>query len=716
MKRALWFSLLVVGCADGGVSAVDASRDGTTADTGADTTPDGGVDAGFDAGSDAGFDAGPGEVMTCGACEVTEDCADSFYCVDVGGGRACLPSCNPDIPSCPPRFNCVVDFMAGLPSAVCAPVGERCCVDGDEDLHGTGVGCLGIDCDDEDPETNESATEVCDAADNDCDGEVDDGDPAMLCIGGAHVATTVCETGGCQIATCEPGFGDCDTDATNGCEVSLDSPIDCGACATACAPMNATPDCGGGVCRIDRCGAGFGDCNSSAGDGCEVALDSTLNCGGCGIRCTVPSAVPGCDGSMCTIASCNPGFADCDGSPLNGCETSTTSNANCGGCGMVCAPSHGVGECSTGSCRITSCATGWDDCDGDPTNGCERNLRTLTDCGSCGAVCTRPGGMASCASGSCETTGCSPLLGDCNGVSADGCETSLATTSNCGGCGLACSIPGGTGSCPGGICTVNSCNPGVGNCDGFAANGCESPLNTLTNCGGCGVGCARANAGASCSTGSCRTGTCNAGFGNCDGNDANGCERALNTLTSCGGCGVACTIPNSAETCSSGSCSFVSCNTGFSTCDGNTSNGCEVGHAAVSGSCGAGTYVGAYDGDRSCGFICGSNTGWDNFATQTGRTSRWFRATIREDSDCPADIEHRIRLTSPPGADYDLYVYRACGTVVGSSTSTSANDEVILRINDSTGSSDTSDYFVEVRYYSGASCNSWTLNFDGHNC
>lgn len=55
-----------------------------------------------------------------------------------------------------------------------------------------------------------------------------------------------------------------------------------------------------------------------------------------------------------------------------------------------------------------------------------------------------------------------------------------------------------------------------------------------------------------------------AGFGNCDGNAANGCETHLNTPANCGGCGVVCTFPpNGAPVCepSTLSCSFI-CNTG----------------------------------------------------------------------------------------------------------------------------------------------------------
>src|SRR5690606_24054820 len=124
----------------------------------------------------------------------------------------------------------------------------------------------------------------------------------------------------------------------------------------------------------------------------------------------------------------------------------------------------------------------------------------------------------------------------------------------------------------------------------------------------------------------------------------NGCEAQLNTLSNCGGCGVSCNLANASESCSTGTCTLTSCTTGFANCDGSAANGCEVSHAGTA-TCGGAINLGTYDGDRSCGTICGSNTSWDQFASRTGRSSAWFRATIREDSACDADVEHRITLS-----------------------------------------------------------------------
>jgi hypothetical protein len=52
-------------------------------------------------------------------------------------------------------------------------------------------------------------------------------------------------------------------------------------------PNVANATCVGGVCTIQSCFAGFGDCNGSFADGCEVNLQTDKhNCGTCGRMCT----------------------------------------------------------------------------------------------------------------------------------------------------------------------------------------------------------------------------------------------------------------------------------------------------------------------------------------------------------------------------------------------------------------------------------------------
>ncbi|MCB9506262.1 MAG: putative metal-binding motif-containing protein [Myxococcales bacterium] len=57
--------------------------------------------------------------------------------------------------------------------------------------------------------------------------------------------------------------------------------------------------------------------------------------------------------------------------------------------------------------------------------------------------------------------------------------------SNCGGCGNACDSGTSTSACEAGLCVVDTCNAGRVDCDGDAANGCERATSSLNACGGC---------------------------------------------------------------------------------------------------------------------------------------------------------------------------------------------------------------------------------------
>jgi hypothetical protein len=98
------------------------------------------------------------------------------------------------------------------------------------------------------------------------------------------------------------------------------------------------------------------------------------------------------------------------------------------------------------------------------------------------------------------------------------------------GCLNLCENPHGTAECIDGVC-VPSCNSGYADCDSNPANGCETALNTLSNCGGCGVSCNMTHASASCSTGSCRLTACDYGYANCDSQENTGCETELMDVT-----------------------------------------------------------------------------------------------------------------------------------------------------------------------------------------
>jgi hypothetical protein len=166
------------------------------------------------------------------------------------------------------------------------------------------------------------------------------------------------------------------------------------------------------------------------------------NCGSCGTQCAAANGVAACSNSTCGLASCNAGYGNCDGTTANGCETSVSSNVNnCGSCGKQCTAAHGVAACSNSTCGLASCYSGYGNCDGIVANGCETLLLSnINNCGSCGTQCSAANGFAACSNGTCAISACYSGYANCNGNLSDGCETFIVNDpNNCGACGNQCS-------------------------------------------------------------------------------------------------------------------------------------------------------------------------------------------------------------------------------------------------------------------------------------
>jgi hypothetical protein len=163
-----------------------------------------------------------------------------------------------------------------------------------------------------------------------------------------------CAGGVCRVGSCNTGYADCDGDAANGCEVDTRSNArHCGRCDNLCSFSGAGAVCTAGSCQRTACETGRGDCDGNTGNGCETALATSVqHCGACGSPCAPPNATPSCQSGACRIGMCAAGFGDCDGSAANGCEVDTrTSLAHCGACGRGCtAPGNGDAVCTNGAC------------------------------------------------------------------------------------------------------------------------------------------------------------------------------------------------------------------------------------------------------------------------------------------------------------------------------------------------------------------------------
>ncbi len=522
----------------------------------------------------------------CGSC--TTACAPPNGAPSCVEGRCGVASCAGTFGDCDgdPANGCETELSMSVQH--CGTCGRGCRFD-----NATGVCAMGA-----------CAVTRCDEGFADCDGSPTNGCETRLADSLAHCgacgsacvrtqATGVCRAGACSLGACSAGFGDCDGDPANGCEASLDSLTHCGACGRSCAAANATEACVAGACAIARCNEGFADCDRSPTNGCEADLRTDVtSCGRCGAVCQLAHAVAACAAGRCAVARCDEGFADCDADPSNGCEVDLRADAlHCGACERVCTVPNAGAVCTAGRCARSTCNQDFADCDGDPSNGCEVNVRTNTaHCGRCDNRCDFPGSSAACVAGACRLTMCLAGRGDCDNNSGNGCETdTLTSVAHCGACGSACVTPNAAPGCAAGRCTIAGCASGFGDCNGRVVDGCEVSTRTdVDHCGACGQRCNLANASPACSGARCLVAACLGSFGDCDGNDANGCEINLQTSTAhCGSCGRACSFPNGVGACTAGACALAACNPGFADCDNNPANGCETNLNTSPGSCGA---------------------------------------------------------------------------------------------------------------------------------
>ena len=244
------------------------------------------------------------------------------------------------------------------------------------------------------------------------------------------------------------------------------------------ATRRCAPGCRNGSDCVGVAGAPICDAPRRVCVGCLANTDCAI-----GNLCTGGMCVPGCTPTR----GCATGATCCSGA----CVDTSTSVTACGSCTRVCSTIRSTPTCTAGAC-VASCEAGWGDCDANRDNGCETSTtNNPSNCGACGVVCSIANASATCANDRCAIVSCSAGFQDCDRSVTNGCEAALATSvANCGACGNTCA-------------TGQSCNSGVCQCPAgqtICLGACTPTQTDPLNCGACNLACP---AGQRCVAGMC---------------------------------------------------------------------------------------------------------------------------------------------------------------------------------------------------------------------
>jgi hypothetical protein len=472
--------------------------------------------------SDACCNLRPDGILRCG-----NDCNDLLRSVNPGAVETC---------------NLIDDDCNGL---IDEGVQVDLYVDEDGDLHGDpsrpvrgcpGTGRLspvGDDCDDANPARHGAQPELCNGVDDDCDGETDEDAGAITWYRDAD-GDGFGDPAGPTVVSCSfvPGYSvlptDCDDTRR---EVNPAAPEACDGLDTDCngsadyivGPGDFEDDDGDGVPDAACAGPStLGDCDDNdptvypgageiVGDGVDNNCDGETD-----TTCTDQRWYVDADGdgfgTGTALLSCDPQpdrvtrNGDCDDDdPLRSPSAPEVCNGVDDDCDGItdgleadrsCYYAHALGACAESAgvyaCRLVACEAGRANCNGDPSDSCEADLRTdAYNCGACGAACPfGPFSTPVCSFATCSLA-CATLFGDCDGVLENGCEANLATDPlHCGSCATVCPDRyRATPTCSTGTCGL-TCEDGWADCDAVSTNGCEVNLaRDVAHCGGCGTAC-----------------------------------------------------------------------------------------------------------------------------------------------------------------------------------------------------------------------------------
>jgi hypothetical protein len=231
--------------------------------------------------------------------------------------------------------------------------------DGDGDNYGDHATCTLLDCNDASAASNPEAVDVCEnGQDEDCDGS----DAICDCLAtdgdgdgfgdGLACSPVDCNDNNPNInpnatETCDGVDQDCDGLIDENFDLDLDTWTTC------------EGDCNDNVPTThpfasETCNGVDDDCDGSVDEGFDNDIDGFTSCGG---DCNDANNTI----SPAAVETCDSVDQNCDGTPDNGVPS------------VMCPPTNSASTtaCTTGSCQVTGCSSGFFDIDGLYGNGCE---------------------------------------------------------------------------------------------------------------------------------------------------------------------------------------------------------------------------------------------------------------------------------------------------------------------------------------------------------
>ncbi len=418
----------------------------------------------------------------CGdTCCKTGNCDADNVCHDTDNGK-----CGEDQIECNANQVCSEGKCVATQEACLAPkkVCEGSCVSVSSDPRNCGD--CGTKCDDTESCQNGSCVKGCADGYTLIDGQcyntsVDSehcGDNHTAC--GANQYCAEDKADNIVKCMCMSDFYDCDGDASNGCEASVQCDYVCETGEKACGPNMCCPE-SDSCCGSSCCAEGTTCCGENT---CYDLQNDAHHCGGCENECKASET---CLDGVCidnAEQTCeDPALSVCWGK----CVDLQTDSQNCESCGTKCDDGF---ECKNAQCVVA--------CTGDLTacgDACADLTKDSMNCGACGNKCGTDSQCVTDETGtSCKLTseinpelvcnteedlateGYIPKL-ECWGKCIDG----TSDNDNCGRCGNKCDEKY---TCINSACAY-ACAEGLTACD----EDCLDLTKDNMNCGACGNKC-----------------------------------------------------------------------------------------------------------------------------------------------------------------------------------------------------------------------------------